>query len=238
MSTEPYAPITVLEDSSEVLAPRESEAMSHLKEGVRAGRPWCEVLLEAMCMWTIPEEQHNGRMFRYIIQGEAFDWLLLAERMCAVIDGEVPTEEVENLLFNGQLPTQISPKDMKESLGYNKYRGILNFWYGVVVEEALHLAVEDEVRKEMRVGGHVDVEDMSDIAFRRIYDDELSNLIKRFRSQMGYSQRGGFSLTQAKEFNYWLFKLRLEYWDPARVASDTRKGLKRLEQLRGTSSPV
>ena len=107
-----------------------------------------------------------------------------------------------------------------------------------LVEEALHLTVEDEVRKEMRVGGHVDVEDMSDIAFRRIYDDDLPNLIKRFRSQMGYSQRGGFSLTQAKEFNYWLFKLRLEYWDPARVASDTRKGLKRLEQVRGTSSPV
>jgi len=49
---------------------------------------------------------------------------------------------------------------------------------------------------------------------------------------------GSFSLTQAKEFNYWLFKLRLEYWDPARVASDTRKGLKRMEQVRGTSSPV
>jgi hypothetical protein len=35
-----------------------------------------------------------------------------------------------------------------------------------------------------------------------------------------------------KEFTYSLFKRRVNMWDPARVASDTRKGLEKLESLR------
>ena len=35
-----------------------------------------------------------------------------------------------------------------------------------------------------------------------------------------------------KEFTYCLFKRRVDMWDPARVASDTRKGLERLQKLR------
>ena len=106
------------------------------------------------------------------------------------------------------------------------------------MEEALHVAVEEEVRKDMRAGGRVDVEDMSDSVYRRIYDDEQAGLIAKFREKMGYESQDGFSLTQSKEFTYWLFKLRLYYWDPARVASDTRKGLNWLEQVRGSSAPI
>ena len=99
------------------------------------------------------------------------------------------------------------------------------------MEEALHVAVEEEVRKDMRAGGRVDVEDMSNAVFRRIYDDEQSSLMVKFREKMGYPALDGFSLTQSKEFTYWLFKHRLYYWDPARVASDTRKGLNWLERV-------
>ena len=221
-----------------VLVHRVSEALRHLTENVKMGRPWLEVLLEAMSMWTVPEEQRNGRLYKYIIQGEAFDWLLLVERMCDALDDLDLAHEMEDLLFRGRFPVEVTPENLKESLGYNKYRGILNFWYGVVVEEALHMAVEEEVRKEMRAGGRVDVEDVSDAIFRRIYDDGQFNLVGRFRKEMGYPKRVRFSLTQAKEFTYWLFKLRLQYWDPARVASDTRKGLKWLQRVRGSHSPV
>ncbi len=189
-------------------------------------------------MWTLPEERIDGRLYRYVIQGEAFDCLLLAERMCTLLRDSAQIQEVEDLLFRGRFPTYVTTESLKNLLGYNKYRGFLNFWYGVVVEEALHVAVEEEVRKDMRAGGRVDVEDMSDSVYRRIYDDEQSGLIAKFREKMGYQSQDGFSLTQSKEFTYWLFKLRLYYWDPARVASDTRKGLNWLEQVRGSSAPV
>ena len=216
----------------------EVEALERLAQSIRAGRPWAEALLEAMSMWTLPEERVDGRLYRYVIQGEAFDCLLLAERMSDVLRETAQMREVEDLLFRGRFPPYVSEELLKNLLGYNKYRGFLNFWYGVVVEQALHVAVEEEVRKDMRAGGRVDVEDMSDSVFRRIYDDDQAGLIAKFREKMGYADQDGFSLTQSKEFTYWLFKLRLYYWDPARVASDTRKGLNWLESFRGSSSPI
>ena len=38
------------------------------------------------------------------------------------------------------------------------------------------------------------------------------------------------SLTEKKEFTYWLFKRRIQQIEKARVASDTRKGLEWLSR--------
>jgi hypothetical protein len=45
-------------------------------------------------------------------------------------------------------------------------------------------------------------------------------------------------LTNLKEFTYWLFKYRVHYWDPARVASDTRKAMLRLDVLEQGEKPL
>ena len=58
-------------------------------------------------MWTLPAEEFHGRQFTYLVQGEAFDWLLLAERLCYEVDGFIPTREKEELLFHGILPAEI-----------------------------------------------------------------------------------------------------------------------------------
>ena len=63
-----------------------------------------------------------------------------------------------------------------------------------------------------------------DIAWVRLYNDTAANLLYTFREHKGYSQQDFISLTEKKEFTYWLFKRRVGAWDPARVASDTRKG--------------
>lgn len=232
------APVELIVEPAGPPTSVEAEAIERFMQGIHAGRPWAEALLEAMSMWTLPEERVNGRLYRYVIQGEAFDCILLAERMCSELGDSARNHEVEDLLFRGRFPAYVTEESLKNLLGYNKYRGYLNFWYGVVVEQALHLAVEEEVRKDLRRSGRVDVEDMSDSVFRRIYDDGQASLIAKFREKMGYPKQDGFSLTQSKEFTYWLFKHRLYYWDPARVASDTRKGLNWLERVRGSSSPI
>ena len=38
-------------------------------------------------------------------------------------------------------------------------------------------------------------------------------------------------MEQSTEFNYWLFKYRMKTSDKAKVASDTRKGLKQLHEM-------
>ena len=238
MTKEIYTPVDVFDSVSDVPATVESEAITHFKQGLSLGRPWQQVLLESIGMWTRPHECWQDREYRYVIQSEAFDWLLLAERLCAEVDGRLPRSEVEELLFNGRFTDDITSKEMQHCLGYNKYRGVLNFWYGVVVEESLHLAVEDEIRKELRGGGRNFVEDLGDEIFKRLYAEEISTMEQSFRDFMTYSPSNEVTLTKQKEFLYWLFKYRLKYWDPARVASDARKALRKLESIRGTTGHI
>jgi hypothetical protein len=39
------------------------------------------------------------------------------------------------------------------------------------------------------------------------------------------------SMSESKEFTYWLFKYRVARSDKARIASDTRKGLDQLARM-------
>ncbi len=225
-------------DSSNPPMKNEEAIVRSLLEAVRGGQPWHLALLEAIGSWTLPEEEYRGRRYRYLIQGEAFDWVLLAERLCCEMDGLVPVEELELLFFEGELPVQITTTQFKELVGYNKYRALLNYWYGVVVEEALQLVVEEEVRKRYRSRGLPDSEELVEEAFVSIYGDTCISLLNVFRQEMTYPPGNPLGITELKEFTYWLFKGRVKGCEPARVASDTRKGLQRLSRLRGVGSAV
>ena len=214
------------------LVSTELEAVRQLIEEVNSGKEWQLALLEAVGMWTTPEEEFQGRRYSYMVLGEAFDWLILAERLCAELDGLVPLEEKEQLLFHGWLPEHITTREFQQLIGYSKHRAFLNYWYGVVVEEALQLAVEDEVRKQQRSRSRPDSEDMVEEAFLRLYEDTRANLADEFIKGKGDARRKSLTLSEMKEFTYSLFKRRVNMWDPARVASDTRKGLEKLESLR------
>ncbi len=207
------------------------EALRHLKAQIFAGVPWRRALLEAVGMWTLPQEEYQGRTYRYLIHGEAFDWLVLAERLCAELDGVIPVDEKERLLFSGRLPESIEPDLFRELLGANKYPPYLNFWYGVVVEEALQLSVEEDVRKRHIALCYADTEDLIEEVFVHLYGSTRTGLIEEFRREVRRPGDRPFSLSEMKEFTYRLHKRRLKMWDPARVASDTQKGIKRLQLL-------
>jgi hypothetical protein len=96
------------------------------------------------------------------------------------------------------------------------------------VEEALLLAVEGEVRKEWRTSGYNNEQNLLNEVYQRIYGATKATLLKRFRREKGYPQLKSISLTELKEFTYWLFKYRLKNCDKARVASDTKKALEQL----------
>ena len=214
------------------------EALSHLRSAVESGVPWHRALLEAVGLWTLPQEVFQERTYRYLIHGEAFDWLLLAERLCNDLDGAVATEEKERLLFSGGLPEGIEEEEFRDLLGTSKYRGYLNYWYGVVVEEALQLAVEEEVRKRHLARCYADNEDLVEDAFTQLYAKTRAALLEEFRFQVHIPKRRALTLSDLKEFTYWLHKRRLKMWDPARVASDTKKGIKRLRLLEEIDGPV
>ncbi len=207
--------------------------VSSLRAALEDGAEWPISLLEAVAAWSVAEESYRGRKYKYFIGGEAFDWLMLAERLCLATKGLLPAAEVEDLLFRGRFPrNSIDSAFFKSTLGIEKYRAHLNYYYGVTVEEALQLSVELEAHKRHSSGGVHYRDDYSDEAFGRIYRAPRSKLLRRFRDETGLATRRYLSLGDSKEFTYWLFKHRLEVSDKARVASDTRKGLDMLQRMK------
>jgi len=217
--------------SSKSLLTSDAEAVRHLEQEIAGGRHWYVALLEAMGMWNSAAENHHGRMYQYLIAGEAFDWLLLAERLCEAVDGLLPVAEKEALLFHARPPLKLGPKEVKALIGQSKYRQYLNYFYGVTVEQALIMAAEEEVHKERRVSGFNKDVDVSNEAYRRIYGKTRLVLLKCFRKEAGYPQLRSTTLAEMKGFSYWLFKYRVAQCEPAKVASDTRKALEYLKQL-------
>jgi hypothetical protein len=223
------------------------DSVVHLKSALDSGVAWYQALLEAVGLWTLPQEVYRGRTYQYLIRGEAFDWLLLAERLCAELDGVIPVEDQEALLITGQLPEAVTPELFRELIGTTKHGAHLNYWYGVVLEEVLQLAVEEEVRKRHRALCYPDSEELVEQAFAQLYGknrrDLLAEFLKASRSvsplisETAGADEPSLSLTDLKEFTYWLFKHRVNVWDPARVASDTRKGLQRMTLLEQRQHP-
>ena len=223
---------TKLKPQSSPLTPADGEAIRHLKEAIASGKHWYIALLEAIGRWEAAEENINGRRYRYFIDGEAFDWLVLAERLCQEIDGLIPEDKKTALLFYGRPPLELAAEEFKKLIGSQKYRQYLNYFYGVTAEEALIHTVEEEVHKERRSLGLGKRHNVSDEAYNRIYGTAQSELLQQFRREKGYHKTRSTGLTELKEFTYWLFKYRLKHCDKAKVASDTKKAL---QWLRGNA---
>ena len=206
---------------------------ARFRSALASGIAWPEALLAAIGEWSAPSETVDGVERDYLIEGEAFDWLLLAERLLREAPaGCVPVDDAERLLFGGVLPEGVTEAQFKSLLGPDKYRAHLNYFYGVVVEEALWYAVEREVEKERSVRGLQHPFGVQNLIAERLYHAELMPLLRRFQREHGRGRRVRLSLSESRAFTYWLFKRRIANSDQARIASDTRKGLRMLSELR------
>lgn len=208
--------------------------LARFQAQVRAGVPWFDALLECIRDWEVPREILDGREYVYLIEHEAFDWLLLAERICDSATALLPSAEVEALLVDESPPLLLSEAEFQERLGTAKYWAHLNFLYGVRVEQALHLAME-RVLQKARSGlafSHAR-DDLDGDVFGRIYGMRQSDLLREYRTASLRLDADPERIEHAEwqAFTYWLFRRRLERQDPARVASDTRQGMEMLYEL-------
>jgi hypothetical protein len=210
---------------------RDTQAIQGLKSAIAEGRNWYVALLEAIRLWSSLEEDYDGRHYHYLVDNEAFDWLVLADRLCEELDGLIPEKERINLLFFDTAPIELSKDEFKNLIGASKYQAHLNYLYGILVEKFLILAVTEEIRKEKRVLGLNNDNGVIDEAYQRIYGDTQFALLKQFRKERHYPQLGSIRLSELNEFTYWLFKYRIKTRDKSCVASDTKKALIKLHGL-------
>jgi hypothetical protein len=208
----------------------DEEVIRRFRESILKGEHWYMALLTAIKNWQSHEETYRGHRYCYLIDGEAFDWQLLAERLCETVDGMIPDDEKNALLLHSQHPLDITDEQFRSYVGVIRFRQYLNYYYGITVERALIMAVKDEIRKERQVAGYITDKDNSDEAFHRVYGEKEEVLLDLFRKAKRRRKLKSMSLGELKEFTYWLFKYRLKYNDKEKVASDTRKALNWVQQ--------
>lgn len=206
------------------------QAVEALRRALESGDPWYPALLEVVGRWEAADEEIEGVTFRYLIAGEAFDWLLLAQRLLTELEGLYPEQEVERLLLFGVAPDGSSEEDFARAVGGPKHRAHLNFQYGVTIEELLLLAAELELQKAGRLSGAG--QPQPDIlAFERVYGKKIEELQLLFATETGAVINTRLRQSEFQTFIYWLSKYRLRASEPARVASDTRKALALMSRM-------
>ena len=208
----------------------DARAIQHLRGAIAESKHWYIALLEAIRLWESPKEDYNGRHYHYLIDNEAFDWLLLAERLCEEINGFIPEEEYINLLFFDKAPIELSKDEFRRLIGDAKYKAYLNYLYGILLEQFLILAVTEEIRKRKNALGLNSDKNITDEAYQRIYGAIRAELLKSFRKERHYPLSRSIGLSELNEFTYWLFKYRIKRCDKSCVASDTNKALLKLHQ--------
>ena len=199
-------------------------------DALDSGAPWYPTLLAVIARWTAADEAVDGVTYRYLLAGEAFDWLRLAARLLGAAADRVPPAEAERLLFHGEPPDGSDEDAFARAIGHAKHRAHLNFQYGVVVEEALLLTAEQELQKARTIDGPL-AEPPDVLAYERIYGHPLGELLQLFRTETGCPLGERVRQDDWQAFTYWCSKYRFRTGEPARVASDTRKALALLSRL-------
>ena len=209
---------------------RDIQAIAHLKKSIAEDEPWYFALLQAINIWTSTQENYKGRHYQYLIDKEAFDWLLLAERLLEEVKELVPEQEIVDLLFFDRPPIELTREQFKELIGSAKYQAYLNYLYGVLMEEMLILTVMEEIRKRKRSSGLLKDGGTLDEAFLQIYGGNQIELLTRYKKEKKRPLLKTISLAETQEFTYWLFRERIKRSDKSCVASDTKKALLQLHR--------
>src|SRR5487761_2532151 len=102
------------DDAAWASLPATDEAILRMRQSVIQGQHWFEALLDAVGRWRVPEETIGERSFCYLILGEAFDWLLLAERLIDEMPDLVPARGSEALLFDNRWPIDVEEPEFAE----------------------------------------------------------------------------------------------------------------------------
>ena len=225
--------------SPEEIAPLDAEdGVATFLQALADREPWYPAMLDVIARWVTPEEIVDGIPYRYLIGGEAFDWLRLAERLLDAAGDAVPAAEAERLLFERKAPLgfEHDEEGFARAVGHQKHRAHLNFQYGVTVEEALLLQAELELQKARNLegprGAPPDV-----AAYEAVYGRPLEELVVEYRAETGEGLPQRVGQSQLHAFTYWCSKFRFRLAEPARVASDTRKALALLSRLEAERVP-
>ena len=188
-------------------------------------------ILKIINSWKI----HKNKKYDFIIFNQAFNWKRLAN---LILDNLL----VDNLLKDKILDWIVQPHlyggfsetEFKKLLGYEKYSAHLSYFYGVTIERCLITNVEEELTKRQTSYGNF-VRFRLDDAFLKIYNFTYDQLFMEFTEKFKIDIND-YSELDDERFTYWCFKKRVDFSEPSKLASDTKKGTSFLFNLLDSES--
>lgn len=186
------------------------ETRNKLRQEVASGRCWYIALLKIVASCADEER---------LIDEEAFDLWGLARKMALEVRDIVPEYELE-IFLQGRLPIKLSGEELANIIGPKVYSYHLNFFYGVVVEDALIHLTQNEILRE---GFFLPKHNLRDEAYLKVYGLTRGELTQLFIAKRGHSP-------SQEELYYFGFKYRLSHTEKEKLASDTKKALLWLER--------
>ena len=202
------------------------DPLGRFDDELAAGAHWYLAALRACGQWRLAVETHHGRRLTYLVAREALDLVSLIDRIAGTRRDAVPRAERAELRFHGRPPIYVAGHAFADALGEARFQAYLNYFYGIDVEEAVVHAVELEAAKAHSLDrAHAD-------AYPLVYGKTLEELLATYRAARGQPDGDRIRWADWKDFTYWRFRLRLRTQVPARIASDTRKGIALLQRLR------
>ena len=224
LSKRPLEPVIAAPGESPELS---QDSLRRFDAELAAGSHWYLAALRACGQWRLKAETYQGRRLTYLVAHEALDLVLLIDRIAGTRRDAVPRSERDALRFRGRPPIYVPGQEFARALGEARLHAYLNHFYGIDVEEAVVHAVELEASKAHPLDrASLDVNLV-------LYGKTLHDLLATYREERGLADDGRVRWADWKDFTYWCFRLRLRTQVPARIASDTRKGIALLQRLRG-----
>ncbi len=201
---------------------------------------WKLSVLNAVAEWPVASETVDGEQFQYIIGGEAFNWKRLAERLVIHLETRETTKpsqsEIREWLHSDHVFGGFDEAQFRRALGVERWRGHLNYFYGVHLEQCLFTAVQNRIYRRRFARGMSLTDDAADEAYVGLYNDDEAVLWERFLEEASpdgtsLENDDGRPLSLDDDFTYWLFKRRIDSSHPAQVAYETQHGLEMLSAI-------
>ena len=100
----------------------ENRDLVHIfQQSIISGNDWVRELLNTIKYWRVPEEIIGKFTYKYLLQKEAFDWKMLANRIINESRDLIPAKEAHELLFNNIIPNGYTSNEFKQAIGFDKY---------------------------------------------------------------------------------------------------------------------
>jgi len=183
-------------------------------------------ILSMIRLWKIKKNSH----YDYLVGNEALNWKRLAVQILTNINiKEKLLIEIYQWLSIPEIYSGMSEFEFRYLMGYEKYNSYLSYFYGVLIERSILCCVERENYKK-RISNGKSTVNVLNVSYEHIYGYSFLHLYEEYCKKSSVSNEKQYEYDD-ENFTYYCFKKRIEDSEPAKLASDTKKGTIFLQEL-------